>query len=119
MTEHPPHAARSAIGDVYPPGDHLASLLGRLEMTPAGLAETIGVGVHVVRGILDCTTVLTPRLSRAIEEATGSSAEVWGNLQRAYGEHLDAHSSARRPAPAEEPRHQPATPAGRAAVAAV
>ena len=74
------------MADMKPihPGEHLAEILGELEITPYRLAKTIGVAPRHMNDIVRCRRAITADTAIRMERALGMTAESWLDLQRLY-----------------------------------
>ena len=73
--------------EVFPVGEYLRDELSGREWTVAEFAETIGLPIPVVSGILNGKKEITAETAAAISLAFGTTPELWLNLQSAHRLH--------------------------------
>ena len=66
------------------PGDTLAALMTRREVTPTFLAEMLGCDPATVRGLLTGTTSIDEHLASRLSRAVGGTACFWQKRQSTY-----------------------------------
>ena len=67
-----------------PPGELLAEELAERGMTQKQLAEQMGRPVQVINEIVRAKKSITARTALELEEALGTPAHVWLNLESTY-----------------------------------
>ena len=72
-----------------PPGATLNDILHERNMTPAGLAEEIGVEKSAIEGLLTGDLRITVALARLLSESVGASVEFWLSRDAYYREDLE------------------------------
>ncbi len=73
-----------SIADPIHPGEHLAEILGELNISQYRLAKTIGVPPRRVNEIVRGRRSITADTAIRIGKALGMAPESWLNLQRLY-----------------------------------
>ena len=66
------------------PGEHLAEILGELDISRYRLAKAMGVPPIRINGIVHCRRSITADTALRIGKALGMDPEFWMNLQRMY-----------------------------------
>ncbi len=70
--------------DPIHPGEHLAEILGELQITESRLARAIGVPPPRINDIVRGRRCVTADTALRIGQALGITPEYWLNLQRMY-----------------------------------
>lgn len=79
--------------EAFTPGEHLRDELAERGWTADEFAKIIGRPAHDVADMLDSREDITPKTALALAKAFGTSADLWLNLQTAYGRQVE-HSGA-------------------------
>ena len=66
------------------PGEHLAEILGELQISESRLARAIGVSPQRINDIVRGRRSVTADTALRIGQALGMTPEYWLNLQRMY-----------------------------------
>jgi len=70
--------------EVFPPGDLLAEELAERHWTADDLAVRSGLPLSTITAILDRTGRIDARTACALEDALGTSAALWANLDMSW-----------------------------------
>ena len=85
MNEQEQHRqSMRAPAEVFHPGKYLREEIGERGCSLQDLAESSGLTLPEIRGVLDGTIPTTGRIAERLAVAVGPPAEFWTNLQKAY-----------------------------------
>ena len=71
------------------PGYYITGIIEELEITESEFAERVGIDTQTVAGLLDGTASITEDSAKKISDMTGTSKELWLNLQSSYEEKMN------------------------------
>jgi HTH-type transcriptional regulator / antitoxin HigA len=76
---------KRAIAVVFAPGEFIREELEARGWTHAELAKIMGRPLRTINEIIAAKRPITPKTADGLAKAFGTSADVWLNLERAYG----------------------------------
>lgn len=72
------------IPEAFPPSEYIREEATERGWTPSDLADILGLSRAEISNILNGRTAISTKIAKVLDEAFGTGAQVWLNLQAAY-----------------------------------